>query len=260
MTEHTHDDFEITTIEDLVRYKSKSPEEIQEILRRVQGLDDKTWKERPEKGTEKPVGAKYYEYVGFQSYHLLNPNDLPESVLVVAINKEGEVGGYIGAYPVDYRALIVGVVSGYKDPNKLELGYNKSFPPWDHNPKELYREEGQSQNIVGFAVAEKYQRIGIGNSIINKFLSKSQEQEIITHAIVICNHRHSVLRNPNKVWGRYKFKPVVDTWDSTWRYHIKKPEVGGTIWAVETPKRIIPESPLIPGDYLLRDLTRTNQK
>ena len=29
MTEHTHDDFEITTIEDLVRYKSKSPEEIQ---------------------------------------------------------------------------------------------------------------------------------------------------------------------------------------------------------------------------------------
>ena len=155
---------------------------------------------------------------GFQHYDELY-GMYPEGIWVAVENSQ--IAAYIGAERIAQRQLRVGVDSGYE----------RSLPPWDHDPGQFHNSAGDVLYILGHGVAEESRNRGISNKLITAFLQEARKKRF-QMAAVNHNLRHPQIRNPEEVWGKHGFNPLVYTYDPRWKHDADKPVDGSVVWAV----------------------------
>jgi hypothetical protein len=171
-----------------------------------QKLDDRVWQN------------------GFQHYEWLFAHD-PDLLLVAVEKVSNRFLGYVGVEKFDSGDLSVGVGSNY----------DRSMPPWNHDPGEWHKDEGEVYHIAGAAVIPEVEKEGVFGKLIRQLITQTENNESILTVATTYNLRHPTVKDPLKLWGQFGFKPVPKTYDPNWNHdgnnHPKNiPNDGSIIW------------------------------
>ena len=162
----------------------------------AQYLDTKTWPD------------------GYKRYADLFRHD-PKS-LIVAVNNQGAVMSHMGVERIhDY-----------------EIG--PDMPGWDHDPKVVFRPDGNVWYIVGHVVGPEYRKSGLAYEVVGYTIEEARANPEIDMLAVILRENHPTLGKASKFWEKFGLKPLEHTRNAGWKASPEAPDSGGIVYAIDT--------------------------
>jgi GNAT superfamily N-acetyltransferase len=171
-----------------------------EQIKQIQDLENRIWRD-PFVSTWGPTGIAYTKYDQLHDV-------FPQGILTATEN--GRLAGY----------LAFEQIRGY-DVRKTGM------PPYDH-PTSFHKADGRVFYIVNHTVDPEMRGLGASRALITNLQDRARRMGYTV--VVMYNHQHPYLTDPQKFWGEYDFGEMTLFRDPNWTPVKGCKATGGTPW------------------------------